>query len=89
MFCKKDLRPATLLKKRLRNRGFPVNLTNFLTTPFFIKHLRWLLLKLYHHLKDTTIQKQFSIKKCVKLRAEAKTKLARENVKVSFISLKI
>ena len=37
-------RPAILSKKRLWNRGFPVNFAKFLTTPFFVEHLRWLLL---------------------------------------------
>ena len=37
-----DLRPATLLKKRLWHRCFPVNFSKFLRTPFFIEHLRWL-----------------------------------------------
>ena len=41
------LRPATLLKKRLQQRCFLVNSTKFLRTPFFIKHLRWLLLNVY------------------------------------------
>ena len=40
------LRPATLLKKRPKNKYFPVKLSKFLRTPFFIEHLRWLLL--YH-----------------------------------------
>ena len=35
---------ATLLKKRLRHRSFPVNFVKFLRTPFFIEHLWWLLL---------------------------------------------
>ena len=39
------LRPATLLKKRLWHRHFPVNFVKFLRTPFFTEHLRWLLLK--------------------------------------------
>ena len=39
------LRPATLLKKRLWHRCFPVNFAKFLRTPFFIEHLWWLLLK--------------------------------------------
>ena len=39
VLCKKDVlrnfaRPATLLKKRLWNRGFPVNFMKFLRTPF-------------------------------------------------------
>ena len=38
------LRPATLWKKRLWYRCFPVNFVKFLRTPFSIKHLRWLLL---------------------------------------------
>ena len=38
------LRPATLLKKRLWCRCFPVNFMKFLRTLFFIEHLRWLLL---------------------------------------------
>ena len=38
------LRPATLLKKRLWHRCFPVDFVKFLRTPFFTEHLRWLLL---------------------------------------------
>ena len=37
-------RPATLLKKRLWNKCFPVNFAKFLRTPFLTKHIRWLLL---------------------------------------------
>ena len=40
-----NLRPATLLKKRLQHRCFPVNIAKFLRTAFFIEDLRWLLLK--------------------------------------------
>ena len=43
------LRPATLLKKRLWHRCFPMDFAKFLRTPFFKEHLLWLLL-----------QKQFS-----------------------------
>ena len=39
------LKPATLLKKRLWHRCFPVNFVKFLRTPFFTEHRRWLLLK--------------------------------------------
>ena len=39
-----DLRPATLSKKRLWRRCFPVNFAKFLRTPFLTEHLRWLLL---------------------------------------------
>ena len=38
------LGPATLLKKRLWYRCFPLNIAKFLKTPFLTKHLRWLLL---------------------------------------------
>ena len=36
--------PATLLKKRLWHRCFPVNFVKFLQTPFLTEHLWWLLL---------------------------------------------
>ena len=39
-----DLRPATLLKKRLWQRYFPMNFAKFLRTPLLTEHLRWLLL---------------------------------------------
>ena len=35
---------ATLLKKRLWHRCFPVIFAKFLSAPFLIEHLRWLLL---------------------------------------------
>ena len=35
-----DLRPATLLKKRLYHRCFPVNFAKFLRTLFFAEHLQ-------------------------------------------------
>ena len=38
-----DLRPATVLKRDCR-RYFPEIFAKFLRTPFFIEHLRWLLL---------------------------------------------
>ena len=38
------LRLATLLKKRLWHRYFPVNFSEFLRTHFFKELLRWLLL---------------------------------------------
>ena len=40
------LRPATLLKKRLWHRCFPINFAKFPRTPFLTEHLRWLPLKL-------------------------------------------
>ena len=41
---------ATLLKKRLWHRYFPVNFAKFLKTPFLTGHLRWLLLLTQHML---------------------------------------
>ena len=38
-----SLRPATLLKKSLWHRCFPLNFSKFLRTLFFTEHLRWLL----------------------------------------------
>ena len=38
-------RPATLLKKRLWHRCFPVKFAKFLRTTFLSEHLRWLLLR--------------------------------------------
>ena len=35
------LTPATLLKKRLRHRCFPVNFEKLLRTPFLIEQLWW------------------------------------------------
>ena len=36
--------PATLLKRRLWHRCFPMNFAKFLRTSFFTEHLWWLLL---------------------------------------------
>ena len=38
------LRLATLLKRRLWHRRFPLNFAKFLRTPFLTEHIRWLLL---------------------------------------------
>ena len=43
-FTGKHLKPATLLKKSLWHRCFPVNSVKFLRTPFYKEHLWWLLL---------------------------------------------
>ena len=40
----KRLRPATLLKKKLWHRGFPVNFAKSPRTSFLKEHPRWLLL---------------------------------------------
>ena len=47
LFCKKSVlrRPATLLRKGLWYKCFPVNFGKFLRTPFLTEHLQWLLLK--------------------------------------------
>ena len=47
-----DSAPATLLKKKLWHRCFPVNLAKFLRTPFIPEHLRWLLLHTERNLSD-------------------------------------
>ena len=47
LFFNEDLRPATLLKKRLWHRCFLVNIAKFLRTNFFTEQLRWLLLRVY------------------------------------------
>ena len=36
---------CNFFKKKFQHRCFPVNFAKFLRTAFFIKHLRWLLLK--------------------------------------------
>ena len=45
-------RPATLLKKRLWHRRFPVNFPKFLRTPFLTEHLWWLLLDISVSVKN-------------------------------------
>ena len=49
------LSPATLLKKRLRQRCFPVNFPKLLRTPFYTEHLRWLLLSIPETITDRKI----------------------------------
>ena len=39
-----DFSYATLLKKRILHRFFPMNFPKFLRTPFFTEHLWWMLL---------------------------------------------
>ena len=36
------MQACNVIKKRLEQRGFPVNISKFLRTAFFIEHLRWL-----------------------------------------------
>ena len=47
------LRPATLLKRRLWHRCFPVNFVKFLRTSFLTEHLRWLLLSFFRRVFRT------------------------------------
>ena len=53
-----DLRPATLLKKRLWHRCFPMSFANFLRTPFLQNTSGWLLLyilyKCLHYISTLT-----------------------------------
>ena len=56
----KGVRPATLLKKRLWHRCFPVNFAKFLRTSFIIDHLWWLLLSLYINCWITSRQENFN-----------------------------
>ena len=58
------LRSATLLKKRLQHRCFPVNFSKFLRTPFLTEHLRWLLLDLKFIIEIVISQKYMVISKC-------------------------
>ena len=40
------LKACNFIKNRLQHRCFPIKFTNFLRTPFFTEHFRWLLLKI-------------------------------------------
>ena len=58
------LRPATLLKKRLWHRRFPVNFAKFLRAPFFIEHLWGLLLLLWFYVwTSSSILRFYSLHK--------------------------
>ena len=46
-----SLRSATLLKKRLWHRCFPVNFVKFIRASFFTEHLWWLLLQFWENLR--------------------------------------
>ena len=52
----KFTRPATLFKKRLWHRCFPVKFAKFLRTTFFIEHLWWLLLSIFRVIALTLLQ---------------------------------
>ena len=40
MLQKKAFKDCNFMKKRLQHRRFPVNITKFVRTAFFIEHLR-------------------------------------------------
>ena len=48
--------PATLLKKRLWHRCFPVNFAKFLRTPFFTEHLWWLPVQIFEPVASSLCQ---------------------------------
>ena len=54
-------KPATLLKKRLRHRCFPVKFARFLRTPFFTEHLQWLLQEISHEFSLYCIWEQWMV----------------------------
>ena len=54
-----ELRPVTLLNKRIWHRCFPVNFTRFLKTSFLKENLRWLLLPFPLISKDLPLSKIF------------------------------
>ena len=56
-----DLSPATLLKKRLWRRWFPVNFVRFLRTPFLKEHLWWLLLKLFGMVQNENLTEEIDL----------------------------
>ena len=56
------LKPATLLKKRLWYRCFPVNFANLLRIPFFVEHLWWLSL---NEINIKCTQKRLFYSKCL------------------------
>ena len=64
-----DFRRATLSKKRLWHRCFPVNFAKFLKTPFLTDHLRWLLLNQWKQLwiitKKISVRVGFIFKVCL------------------------
>ena len=59
--CNLRLRPATLLKKTLWHRCFPVNFAKFLRTPFLTEHLRRLLLFHHRHMLLLVVKLCFSV----------------------------
>ena len=56
--------PATLLKKRLWHRRFPVNFVKFLRTLFLTEHLWWLLLYVPIWARSVSCLKRAALVKC-------------------------
>ena len=54
---KQSTQPATLFKKRLCHRCFPVKFAKFLKTSFLTEHLQWLLSKRWKIAKPITLQR--------------------------------
>ena len=54
-----DLRPWTLLEKRLCHRCFPVNFAKFPRTPFITEHFWWLILSSFYEI--------FSLATCINI----------------------
>ena len=62
---------ATLFKKRLWHRCFPVNFAKFLRTPFSIEHLQWLLLNMKYK-KEILSQIFYLTPSCIMLKNDQK-----------------
>ena len=56
------LRPATLLRKKIWHKCFPVNFAKFSRTAFFTEHLWWLILSLVWRCMTFQIEQGFNIK---------------------------
>ena len=80
------LRPATLFKKRLWRRCFPVNFAKFLRAPFIVKHLRWLLLSLQRLSLGLVIRRR-SAKKMLKISKNSQGSTCRSSLSKIVASL--
>ena len=55
------LRPATLLKKSLWHKCFPVNFAKFLRTPFLLNTCEFVLIKIFIVFQELTLQMLFLV----------------------------
>ena len=62
-----SFRPATLLKRRLSHRCFPVNFAKFLRTAFFTEQLGWLLLESTGEPSFSEVFKEYEMRTLVKI----------------------